>query len=155
MTDWYLYWHTRKYKLFVNYFKFYLQIMEFWLCIFVYKRCKRQLLVFVENFFHFLIDFPFLMFKLSVVEFAINYDERLFYTLASLSAPRARDSIVALRAPFFLDLALRIHLSVFLIIWYWSSNQFYNNITDDVNYTFSQSHSISFWIQVKQEIQFT
>ena len=29
---------------------------------------------------------------------------------------------------------------------YWSSNQFYNNITDDVNYTFSQSHSISFWI---------
>ena len=26
---------------------------------------------------------------------------------ASLSAPRARDSIVALRAPFFLDLALR------------------------------------------------
>ena len=82
--------------------------------------------------------------------------------LASLSAPRARDLIVALRAPFFLDLALRarsralrIHLSLFIIIWYWSSNQFYNNITDDVNYTFSQSHSISFWILVKQEIQFT
>ena len=43
--------------------------------------------------------------------------------LASLSAPRARDSIVALRAPFFLDLALRarscahrIYLSLFLII---------------------------------------
>ena len=42
---------------------------------------------------------------------------------ASLSAPRARDSIVALRAPFFLDLALRarscalrIRLSLFLII---------------------------------------
>ena len=42
--------------------------------------------------------------------------------------------------------ALHIHLSLFLIIWYWSSNQFYNNITDDVNYTFSSSHSISFWI---------
>ena len=43
--------------------------------------------------------------------------------LASLSAPRACDLIVALRAPFFLDLALRarscalrIHLSLFLII---------------------------------------
>ena len=74
-------------------------------------------------------------------------------SLASLSAPRARDSIVALRAPFFLDLALRarscalrIHLILFLIFWYWSSNQFYNNITDYVNYTFSQSHWISFWI---------
>ena len=74
-------------------------------------------------------------------------------SLASLSAPRARDLIWALRAPFFLDLALRdrscalrIHLSLFLIIWYWSSNQFYNNITDDVNYTFPQSHWISFWI---------
>ena len=57
------------------------------------------------------------------------------------------------RAPFFLDLALRarscalrIHLSLFLTFCYWSSNQFYNNITDDVNYTFSQSHWISFWI---------
>ena len=44
-------------------------------------------------------------------------------SLASLSAPRARDLIVALRAPNFLDLALcarscalRIHLSLFLII---------------------------------------
>ena len=43
--------------------------------------------------------------------------------LASLSAPGARDLIVALRAPFFLDLALRarscalrIRLSLFLII---------------------------------------
>ena len=35
--------YTRKYNLFVNYFKFYLQMMEFWFCIFVYKRCKRQL----------------------------------------------------------------------------------------------------------------
>ena len=49
--------------------------------------------------------------------------------LASLSAPEARDSIVALRAPEFLNVALRarsyalrIHLSLFLIIWYWSSN---------------------------------
>ena len=83
--------------------------------------------------------------------------------LASLSARRARDSIVALHAPEFLNVALcapffpdlalrarscalRIHLSLFLISWYWSSNQFYNNITDDVNYTFSQSHSISFCI---------
>ena len=48
---------------------------------------------------------------------------RIANSLASLSAPRARDSIVALRAPFFLDLAfrarscaLRIHLSLFLII---------------------------------------
>ena len=32
-----------RYKLFVNYYKFYLQMMEFWYCIFVYKRCKRQL----------------------------------------------------------------------------------------------------------------
>ena len=39
-----------------------------------------------------------------------------------------------------------IHSSLFIIIWYWSLNQFYNNITDDVNYTFSQSHSISFWV---------
>ena len=60
---------------------------------------------------------------------------------------------VALCAPFFLDLALlarscalRIHLSLFLIFWYWSWIQFYNNITDDVNYTFSQSHWISFSI---------
>ena len=44
-------------------------------------------------------------------------------SLASLSAPRARDLIVALRAPFFLDLALRarscalhIHSSLFIII---------------------------------------
>ena len=43
--------------------------------------------------------------------------------LASLSAPRARDLIVTLRAPFFLDIALRarscalrIRLSLFLII---------------------------------------
>ena len=42
--------------------------------------------------------------------------------------------------------ANKIHLNLLLINWYWSSNQFYNNITDDVNYTFSQSHSISFWI---------
>ena len=27
----------------INYFKFYLQMMKFWFCIFVYKRCKRQL----------------------------------------------------------------------------------------------------------------
>ena len=46
-----------------------------------------------------------------------------FSLRASLSAPRARDSMVALRAPFFMDLALRarscalrIHLSLFLII---------------------------------------
>ena len=44
-------------------------------------------------------------------------------SLASLSAPRARDSIVALRAPEFLNVALRarscalrIRLSLFLII---------------------------------------
>ena len=44
-------------------------------------------------------------------------------SLVSLSTPRARDLIIALRAPFFLDLALRawscalrIHLSLFLII---------------------------------------
>ena len=44
-------------------------------------------------------------------------------SLASLSTPRARDLIVALRAPIFLDLvlrarscALRIRLSLFLII---------------------------------------
>ena len=44
-------------------------------------------------------------------------------SLVSLSARRARDLIVALRAPFFLDIALkarsyalRIHLSLFLII---------------------------------------
>ena len=49
--------------------------------------------------------------------------------LASLSTLRARDLIVALRAPFFLDLALRARSC--------ASNQFYNNITDDVNYTFS------------------
>ena len=56
-------------------------------------------------------------------------------SLASLSALRARDLIVALRAPFFLDLALsaqsnalRIHLSLFPVIWYWSSNQFYTII---------------------------
>ena len=50
-------------------------------------------------------------------------------SLASLSAPRARDSIVALRAR---SCALCIRLSLFLIIWYWSSNQF-NDIKDDVN----------------------
>ena len=73
----------------------------------------------------------------------------------------ARDLIVAPRAPFFLDLvlsyrsyALRIHLSLFLIIRYWISNQFYD-ITDDVNYTFSQSHKTCFRVWVKQEIQFT
>ena len=57
-------------------------------------------------------------------------------SLASLSARfdrrAARSGIFERRAsrPFFLDLALRarscalrIHLSVFLIIWYWSSNQ--------------------------------
>ena len=44
-------------------------------------------------------------------------------SLASLSVPRARDLIVALRAPEFLNVALparscalRIHLSLFLII---------------------------------------
>ena len=69
-----------------------------------------------------------------------------FSSLASLSAPRAHDLIVGLRASFILDIALNarsyalcIHLSLFLIIWYWSWNQFYN-ITDDVNYTFFQSH---------------
>ena len=63
-----------------------------------------------------------------------------FASLASLSAPRARDLIVAPCAPFFLDLAfsypsyaLRIHLSLFLIISYWISNQFYN-ITNDLNH---------------------
>ena len=57
----------------------------------------------------------------------------LHVQLASLNAPRARDSIVTLRAPFCLDLALcarsyilRIHVSLFLVIWYWSSIQFYN-----------------------------
>ena len=44
-------------------------------------------------------------------------------SLASLSAPRARDLVVALRAPFFLDLALRarscalhLHSNLFIII---------------------------------------
>ena len=42
--------NTRKVRLFVNYFKFYLQLMEFWFCIFVYKLCKRQLHVLDSNF---------------------------------------------------------------------------------------------------------
>ena len=42
--------YTQKYKLFASHFKFYLQMMEFWFCIFVYKRCKRQLHNFL-NFF--------------------------------------------------------------------------------------------------------
>ena len=44
---------------------------------------------------------------------------------------------------FWLDLALRawsyilrIHLSLFFVIWYWSSSQFYNIV--DVNYIFSK-----------------
>ena len=41
--------YTRKYKLFVNYFKFYLQMMEFLFFIFVYKRCKGQLREKVEK----------------------------------------------------------------------------------------------------------
>ena len=35
--------YSEKYKLFVNYFKFYLQMMEFGFSIFVYKCYKRQL----------------------------------------------------------------------------------------------------------------
>ena len=50
-------------------------------------------------------------------------DRAQLASLASLSAPRARDLIVALRAPFFLDLALRTRscalrmpIGLFLII---------------------------------------
>ena len=59
-------------------------------------------------------------------EFKVKKSARIagtFSSRAALSAPRARDLIVALHAPFFLDLtlrarscALRIHLSLFLII---------------------------------------
>ena len=47
------------------------------------------------------------------------------------------------RAPFHLDLALRdwsyilrIHSSLFLVIWYWSTSQFYNIV--NVNYIYSK-----------------
>ena len=67
-----------------------------------------------------------------------------------------RDLIFALRAPLFLGIALSarsyafcIHLGLFLIIWYWSSNQFYNTITDDVNYTISQSH-LNFFLNLSE-----
>ena len=53
------------------------------------------------------------------VESLYEYKKSARASRASLSAPRARDSIVALCAPFFLDLALRarscalrIHLSI-------------------------------------------
>ena len=64
-------------------------------------------------------------------------------SLESLSAPKARDSIVMLRALFNLDLVvrartyiLRTHSRLFLVIWYWSSIQFYNIV--NVNYIFSK-----------------
>ena len=88
--------------------------------------------------------------KFLQLQFSLYYFGSLYLIVKNLPASRAH-SHRALRAPEFLDVALRarscvlcIHLSLFLIIWYWSSNQFYNNITDDVNYTFSQSHSIFF-----------
>ena len=49
----------------------------------------------------------------------------------NLSAPMARDTIVALRARSYI---LYIHLSLFLVIWYWNWSQFYNIV--DVNYIF-------------------
>ena len=63
--------------------------------------------------------------------------------LENLCASRARNSIVALCAPKYPIVALRarfyilhIHLSLFLVIWYRSSSQFYNIV--DVNYIFSK-----------------
>ena len=53
--------------------------------------------------------------------------------LADLNTLRARDSKVALRARSYI---LWIHLGLFFVIWYWSSNQFYNIV--DVNYIFSK-----------------
>ena len=53
--------------------------------------------------------------------------------LGNLSAPRPRNSIVALRARFYI---LRIHLTLFLVIWSWSSSQFYNIV--GVNCIFSK-----------------
>ena len=71
-------------------------------------------------FYFIFIRATFAFFKKSA-RFAGTFSSRAL--LASLSAPRARDLIVALRAPFFLDLALRaqfcalrIHLTLFLII---------------------------------------
>ena len=64
-------------------------------------------------------------------------------SLTSLGGPRACDSIVVLCAPKYLNVALRarsyilrIHISLFLVIWYWSSSQFYNIV--DVSYIFSK-----------------
>ena len=50
-------------------------------------------------------------------------------SLVNLSASRARDSIVALRARYYV---LHIHITLFLVNWYWSLSQFYNVV--DVNY---------------------
>ena len=54
---------------------------------------------------------------------------------------------VALRAPFCLNLVLHarsyilcIHTSLFLVIWYWSTNQFYNIF--DVNHIFSKLQNL-------------
>ena len=52
-------------------------------------------------------------------------------SLASLNAPRGRDAIVTLRARSYI---LRMQTSLFLVIWYWSSSQFFNIV--DVNHIF-------------------
>ena len=85
---------------------------------------------------YFLLFYIILNWKISISQCIGN-----FYK--SLNAPRAHDSIIALCASFCLDLALRarfyilcIHISLFLVIWFWSSNHFNNTIY--VNYIFSK-----------------
>ena len=129
--------------------------VQLFLEVYYYQRIASH--VYTQNIEYGIKIFTFLklnefdqFYKKKSVRFADTFSSR-----ASLSAPRTRDLIVALRAPLFLDLALsawsyafRIHLSLFLIISYWSSNQFYNNITDNVNYIFSQS--LNFFLNLSE-----
>ena len=69
--------------------------------------------------------------------------------IARLSAPKARDSIVALRTRSYI---FRMHIGLFLVIWYWSSSQFFNIV--DVNHIFSNLLNL-FLVSNEKEIQFT
>ena len=107
-----------------------LKIRQFWIIFFsvpliyiymkLFSSCKYM---FVEYKQIFILNFRFMAQIQRAPKSNIKKKIWRMASLASLSAPTARDSIVALRAPFFLDLALRarscalrIRLSLFLII---------------------------------------
>ena len=103
--------------------------------------CQHLMVLTTGNIFQCIFNseiFKFLYEKKSLPAWRAHSHRALRASLIYLGAHWARDSTVAIRASFSLNLVLcarsyilRIYSSLFLVIWYWNSSQFYYIINVD------------------------